>query len=318
MRHVILVPQPIADEGVAFLQAEGFDVRHGSGIDPATLIRELDGCSGVLVRTAVMSDVVMAAAPTLRVIAKHGAGVDNIDVEAATQRGIQVTNAPLGMTNAVAEYAVTMILALARKLIPCDKAYRATADFSLRSTFSLVELAGKTAGIVGMGRIGRATAKRLLAFDMGVVGYDPYLSDADWPDGIGRADSLWNLMPACHFLSLHLPLTETTRGLISEELLGRMRPDAYFINAARGEIVDEQALIRTLEKGRLAGAGIDVYAVEPPRPDHPFFHMDNVIVSPHNSALTPEAAIHMAVDAARGIAEVLRGMPITWPVNRLT
>lgn len=317
MKHIILLPQTIAPEGEQALREYGFELRYGTGIEQNTLQQEIQGCSGILVRTAIINEAVLSHADRLQVIAKHGAGVDNINVQAASCRGIQVVHAPLGMTRAVAEYTAGMMLALAKKTVPCDAAFRSSGDFSLRHAFELVELADKTVGIVGMGRIGRAVAQRLLSFEMRIIGYDPYLSQNQWPDSIERFHSLDKMLEQSDFLTLHVPLTPETRGLLSKERITCMKASAFLINAARGEIVDEAALIDALEQGRLAGAGIDVFAQEPPPLDHPFFRMRQVIVSPHNSALTPQAAIRMAIDAAAGIDEVLNQKALTWPVNQI-
>lgn len=315
MNETILIPEPVAPEAVQYLEEKGYKVRHGRGADKRLLCEDMRGCAGALVRTAVIDADVMDAGDCLRVLAKHGAGVDNIDIAAATARGIRVVNAPLGMTTAVAEYTLCCMLALCRNLIPCDAAFRKTGDFSLRRVIQMSELSGKTVLVVGMGRIGATVARMLLAFQARVLGYDPYLPDDRLPSGVTRAGDLDAALSQADIVTLHVPLSAETRHILDAERIARMKPGALLVNAGRGALTDEKALIAALQSGRIAGASIDVFEQEPPAADHPFFSMPNVIVSPHNSALTPQAIVRMAVDAAQGIDEVLTGRAVTWRVN---
>jgi len=303
----ILVADPLAKQGMAKIEAMSevqADVKTGLNEDQlAAVVGEYDG---MIIRSGVKITAKVLANPgRLRAIARAGVGVDNVDLPAATKAGILVMNTPDANTLSTAEHAMALMLALSRQ-IPAADAHARESKWN-RKKFSGTQ--------VGMGRIGSAVAKRLLAFEMRVMGYDPALPAERWPEGVMRAERLEALLPQCDFVTLHVPLTEGTRHLIGARELALLPQTAFFVNAARGEVVDEAALIQALRQGRLAGAGIDVFAEEPPAKDHPFFQMDNVIVTPHNSALTAQAAARMAVDAARGIHEVLSGGPVTWPVN---
>lgn len=314
-KNVVLLPQVIAREAVDFLSEKGYTLRYSRGDAPALLREDIAGCAAALVRSAVYDAAVMDAAAGLRVIAKHGAGVDNIDVDAATARGIRVVNAPLGMTVAVAEYVMACMLALCKCLLPCDAAFRAEGDFSLRYAFPLMEMSGKTILIAGMGRIGCAVARMLSGFEVNILGFDPHVPQERFPANVTRVDDFDGALREADFVTLHMPLLTDTAGFLGARRIGLMKRGAFLINAGRGALVDEGALIDALRDGRLAGAGIDVFEQEPPPPDHPFFSMKNVIVSPHNSALTAQATVRMAMDAAIGIDQVLRGQTPTWPIN---
>jgi D-3-phosphoglycerate dehydrogenase len=245
-------------------------------------------------------------------------GVDNIDLEAATRLGIWVTNAPESNSNSVAEHVIGLIIACARNTIRCDREFR-DGNFEIRNQLIGMDLEGKTLGILGLGRIGTLVAKKAsLGLDMKVVGYDPYISADRVAPEIQKIDNWDQVFKTCDFVTLHLPSTSETRGIVGKRELSLMKSSAYLINAARGEIVNEAELVEALKAEQIAGAGLDVFEKEPPDRDSTLLTLDNVVLSPHNAALTEESMIRMAIHAARGIDEVMSGNRPSWPVNDLT
>jgi D-3-phosphoglycerate dehydrogenase / 2-oxoglutarate reductase len=318
----VLLPQDIAAEGKAYLRERGYTLvigEPGQANDMDWLRARLAHADAVLIRTIRLTADLIAAAPNLKVVSRHGIGVDNVDVDVATARGIWVTFAPLSNAATVAEHTLGLMIAVSRRLPLCDRAVRA-GDWAIRDRLRGVDLAGRMLGLLGLGRVGQAVAKRAaLGMEMNVVGCDPYLpAHADLPPYIERLTDRNELFARADFLSLHVPATPETLGSIGASELARMKPTAYLINAARGGIVDEAALYDALTGGQLAGAALDVFTDEPPPKDHPLFTLDNVVLTPHNASMTEEATVRMAVHAAQGIHEVLSGQMPTWPVNALS
>lgn len=309
---IILIADPIAREGIEYLRQHGeVEVLAGQGVE--RLWQRLGEAEALLVRseTRVTAEMI-ARAPRLRVIGRAGAGVDNIDLEAATRRGIVVVNAPGGNTIAAAEHALALLLAVARRVPQADAALK--QGRWERSKFIGVELRGKTLGLVGLGRVGTEVARRALGLEMHVLAYDPYVpGERARRLGLEPAD-LETVLRQSDFLSLHVPLTEETRCLINRERLALMKPGAYLINAARGGLVDEAALLEALDSGRLAGAGLDVFSREPAT-DNPLVSHPRVVATPHLGASTVEAQSQVAVQVAEQIAAVLQGRPAQFAVN---
>ena len=251
---------------------------------------------------------VLDGAPRLRVMGRPGIGVDNIDLAAATERGICVVNTPDAPTEPVAEKVVGWILMLAHRLREADRVARG-AGWSERGTLRGHDLAGKTLGLIGVGRVGGRVAQICsTAFRMRVLAYDPYVNPARaYLLGIEPVSSLDELLPAADFISVHCPLSDETRGMLGERELQRMKPTAYLVNAARSPIVRESALLRALREGWIAGAAIDVFPSEPPPPDHPLLALDNVILSPHIASFTHEGVLRMSMGSAEQVLMVLRG-----------
>jgi D-3-phosphoglycerate dehydrogenase len=316
MSYKVLIPQDISRAGKQYLIEKGYEIKMGSGISVETLREEVQDCHAILARMASFPREVLEAGKKLKVIARHGVGTDNIDVEAATELGIYVTNAPQSNTTSVAEHTIGLIIATARNFVRCDAAMR-KGNFEIRNQIPGTDIGGKILGLIGVGRIGKLVARKAtVGLDMKVIGYDPYV-DPNLAPEVEFIDSIEGLLRAADFISLHLPANQTTIGLIDKNKLLMMKPSAYIINAARGGIVNEEDLAEILSQGRIAGAALDVFAEEPPDPANPLFKLDNVTVTPHNAALTRECMDRMAVHAARGIDEVLSGdTPPTWPVNR--
>lgn len=310
----ILIPEDIAVEAKEWLQERGYELEVGCGTAPEDLKAAIADADAVLARLAVMSREVLEASPRLKVVAKHGVGVDNIDLVAASERGVWVTNAPFSNAGAVAEWTIGAIFALAKNFIQCDDEMR-RGNFDFRRQQLIHDVAGKTLGIVGLGKIGSKVAHKAAALEMQVMGFDANANAASLPPELTVLSDWDTFWQTCDFLTLHVPLTEQTRGFVGAREFEMMKLSAFFINAARGELVDEDALVQALQNRQIAGAALDVFRQEPPPANHPLFTMPNVLLTPHNSALTHQATRRMALDAAQGIHEVLSGRKPTWPVN---
>lgn len=309
---LVLVADPVAEPGLDLLRPHArLEV---VAADRSRLEKLLPEADALLVRseTRVTADLVERAS-RLRVIGRAGAGVDTIDVDAATRRGIVVVNAPGGNAVAAAEHALALMFSLARRV--------ATADASMkrgewrRSAYMGTELTGKTLGLVGLGRVGSEVARRALGLEMHVLVYDPYVPDEHARRlGLEPVD-LEPLLRAADFISLHVPLTEATRNLLDASRLACIRPSAFLVNCARGGLVDETALIAALDAGQLAGAGIDVYPTEPVSPDDPLPKHPKVVATPHLGASTLEAQAQVSVQVAQEVLAVLQGRPTQFAVN---
>ena len=307
MTHRVYVDGPIHGEALGLLR-DAVEVVPSFGVGAVEMGAALPEVDAVLVRTARLGAQDIGRARSLRVIARHGVGVDNIAVEAAARRGIPVLITPGANLRSVAEHVFALALAVGRNLPRADR-YVREGRFAARDGLLGRELFGASLGIVGLGRIGAEVARMAAGgFGMRVLGHDPFLS----PDGIRAAGaepagSLPDLLGACDLVTVHVPLSEATRGLLGRRELASMRPGSVLIQTSRGGVVDEEALTGALRSGPLAAAGIDVFENEPPPDDHPFFSLDNVVLTPHTAALTEQAMRRMALDAARGILDVLAG-----------
>lgn len=315
MSYTVVIPQDITDPAKTFLKEKGYNLVIGSGsIDPEEVKKVVAPADAILARTAPFSRDILAAAPSLKVISRHGIGVDNIDVEYCTDHGIWVTFAPQSNAISVAEHTIGFLVAAAHRFSYLDRATR-KVDWSVRNTVKCVDLEGKTLGIVGMGRIGRMVAeKAMAAFGMKVLGYDAFLKSENFPDSVTPV-ALDEIFTKSDFVSLHMPATPETRGMVNAAVLTKMKPNAYLINCARGGIVDERALYEALKNNQLAGAALDVFEQEPAEPDNLLFTLDNIELTPHTAASTAESLDRMALHAAMGIHSVLSGEKPEWPVN---
>ena len=250
-----------------------------------------------------------------RIIAHYGTGVDRVDVAAATARGIWVTNGPRYSVDEVSSHAIALLLAVARKIVAADRAVRAGA-WHIKPIVPLHRIAGRTLGLLGFGNIARATGRKGRALGLEVIAYDPYLGASVFRDEGVRAVDLRTCLAEADMLSIHLPLTEETRGIISREALGLMKPGAVLVNTSRGPVVDEAALVEALRSGRLAGAGLDVFEQEPLRTDHPLLALPNVTVSGHIGFYSEESIQQAQSDAAEQVVEAMEGRPPAFLVNR--
>lgn len=306
MSFTVFVVQPIAQAAIERLKAE-VKLVYGFGEDAVSLQEGMAGVDGMVLRTAEVTAADLEAAPSLKIIARHGVGVDNIDLDAARRFGVAVTNTPDANVEAVAQHTLTGMLAVTRHLLPADRMTR-QGEFGHRDSLQGIELAGKRLGLVGFGRIGRAVAaKCCAAFNMTVEVHDPALSPGKLPADVDLlSDSLGGLVERADIVSLHIPLNLETRGLFDRELLFRMKKGSVLVNMARGGIVDEDALAEVLAQGHLAGAAVDVFTQEPPPADHPLFALENVVLSPHMAAHTQEAFHRMAMGAAEAVLSYLK------------
>ena len=304
MAQIVLIPQDVATEGKEYLTERGYEIRMGKGYTPGDLVRDIPGCQGVLARTAEYPAEVLEAGTDLRVIARHGVGVDNVDVGRATELGIWVTNAPESLSATVAEHTLGLMISVARNFGRCERALR-RGEWEVRTELQGVDLEGKTLGIVGLGRIGRALAtKASVGLGMHLLCYDPYV-EASGIEGATMVPDIEILFGAADFVSLHLPATPETAGLVDRDLLGRMKPTAYLINAARGSVVVTQDLLDALRQERIAGAALDVLPKEPPEADLPILQHPKVIFTPHLGASTSDAQIKVADIIANQMAAYL-------------
>jgi D-3-phosphoglycerate dehydrogenase / 2-oxoglutarate reductase len=312
-RAKVLIRERIADAGVELLR-ERFDVELGLDWDEAELERRIPEFDGILIRSATQLDAgLIEKGQRLRVIGRAGTGVDNVDIEAATRRGIVVANAPEANSIAAAEHTVAVMLALCRN-IPQAHGTLAGGAWE-RSRFKGAELYGKTLGVLGFGRIGQLVAQRAKAFDMRVVGYDKFVTAERFRElGVDGAETPDELYKRADFITLHLPKTPETVGFIDADAIAAMREGVRIVNCARGELIDLDALLAGLESGRVAGAALDVFPEEP-FTGHPILERDDVVVTPHLGASTEEAQDRAGVVTAEQVTAALDGGVVTTAVN---
>jgi D-3-phosphoglycerate dehydrogenase / 2-oxoglutarate reductase len=311
--HKIVVADSLEASGLDLLRASGAEVRELAAEERSRLPALVAECDALVVRSATkVTAELLRAAGRLKVVGRAGIGVDNVDVVAATERGVLVVNAPTANLISATEHTFALLLALARRVPAADAALK-RRDWD-RKSFLGQELQGKTLGVVGFGRIGQQVAQRARAFDMTVVAHDPYLN----PEMAARLDvellALGELMAASDVVTLHVPLTDETRGLLGAEAFASARPGALLVNCARGGVVDEEALLAALDSGRLAGAAVDVFAQEPPE-DWRLAEHPRVVATPHIGAQTLEAQERIAVETARMVLAALEGSLAVSAVN---
>lgn len=310
---LIVVAEAIAPAGIDLLAAAGHEVRLALGLQPGALHEAVADAAALVVRSATQVDAaLLAAAPGLMVVGRAGIGLDNVDLAAATRRGVVVVNAPHANVLSAAEHTFALLLAQARRL-PEAQASLLAGRWE-RSAFEGVELNGKVLGIVGLGRVGSLVAARAQAFGMRVLGHDPYLAPERARQLGVELASLGELARRSDFLSVHLPRTPETRGLIGEELLASAKPGLVVVNAARGGVVDEAAVAAGIRSGRLGGAAFDVFETEPPA-SSPLFGLPGVVVTPHLGASTREAQDKAAVSVAEQVVGALAGELVPFAVN---
>jgi D-3-phosphoglycerate dehydrogenase / 2-oxoglutarate reductase len=304
----VLVVQPFHEDGMKLLKTRSdvvCEVVDGALEELAEKIADADG---VTIRTSLLPAAVIERAARLKVVSRHGVGYDNIDVDALTRRGIPLAIAADANATAVAEHTLYFMLALAKQGLRYDRATR-EGQWAVRNSLDAVDLLGRRVLIMGFGRIGREVAKRCAAFGMAVMVYDPYVQ-ANVIEAAGDYRSVPDFEAALgetDVLSVHMPLGAESRGLIGAAELAALPAHAFVINAARGGIIDEDALHHALTSGKIAGAGLDVFDQEPPPDDHPLFALENVILSPHSAGLSKEAAIRMAISTARNVLAGIEG-----------
>jgi D-3-phosphoglycerate dehydrogenase / 2-oxoglutarate reductase len=309
----ILVCDPIADDGVEALQRAGADVEVKTGLPADELLQLVDGFDALVVRseTKVTREIIEASS-TLQVVGRAGIGVDNIDLEAATEKGIVVVNAPTGNVISAAEHAIALMLSLSRH-IPAANASLKSGKWE-RGKFQGIEVRGKTLGIIGLGQVGSEVARRARGLEMRVLAHDPFVPEERARVIGAEVVKMDDLVRESDFITVHTTLSESTKSLIGEDELRSMKPSVRVINTARGGIIDEQALKKALDEGWIAGAAVDVFEKEPVT-EHPLFESEKAVVTPHLGASTAEAQERVAVDVAEQIMAVLSGQPARYAVN---
>ncbi|MBR7150326.1 MAG: hydroxyacid dehydrogenase [Oscillospiraceae bacterium] len=301
----VLVTEQIDPVGIELLKANGHTVIQMQTRERSELLQKAADADAILVRILELDEELMKSLPNLRVISKHGVGVDNIDLAAAKRCGIAVTVTPGANSTSVAEHTFALMIALAKKLPYVAAQYR-EIGFAAKNVSPGVELSGKTLGIIGIGNIGSRLARMAhFGFDMKVLAYDPYVKEV--PEGVELTDDIARIFRESDFVSLHCVLNEETQHIANAERLAMMKPTAVLLNCGRGPLVDEAALIEALQAGRLAGAGLDVTEQEPCPPDSPLFAMPNVILTPHYAPTTRASAEACSRMAAENIMAVLAG-----------
>ncbi|MCL5269073.1 MAG: phosphoglycerate dehydrogenase, partial [bacterium] len=311
----ILISDKMSPEGLSYFTGhEGFEIIYDPDITMEQLAERLGEFDALVIRSRTRVTREMLANPgKLKVIGRAGAGVDNVDVEAATARGVIVMNTPGGNTLSTAEHAISMMLALARQIPYADRTMK-EGKWDKKNIVG-VEIAGKTLGILGLGKIGREVAIRMRAFDMEILGYDPFLTQETAEKlGVELAD-VDTVCQRADMITVHCPLNDETRGLIGAERLAMMKPAALLVNCARGGIVDEDALCDALREKKIAGAAVDVFTAEPLPADHKFRSLPNIVLTPHLAASTTEAQEKVARDIAIQVREALSGEMIRNAVN---
>ena len=309
---VVLIADKLAESTVAAL-GDAVEVRWVDGPDRPKLLAAVADADALLVRSATTVDAeVIAAAPKLKIVARAGVGLDNVDVDAATAAGVLVVNAPTSNIHSAAEHALALMLAAARQIPAADATLR--EHTWKRSKFNGTEIFGKTVGVVGLGRIGQLVAQRLAAFGTHVIAYDPYVPPARAAQLGIELLSLDELLPRADFISVHLPKTPETAGLLGKEALAKTKPGVIIVNAARGGLIDEAALADAIKSGHVRGAGLDVFSTEPCT-DSPLFELPEVVVTPHLGASTAEAQDRAGTDVAASVKLALAGEFVPDAVN---
>ncbi|HWB53869.1 MAG TPA: hydroxyacid dehydrogenase, partial [Tepidisphaeraceae bacterium] len=312
----ILVADKLAEDGLAFLKESGINYDIKVGLKEDELASTVPAYDGLVVRSgAKVTAKVLANPGNLKVIARAGVGVDNIDLPAATSKGILVLNTAEASTLSTAEHALALMMALARK-IPQADAHVRSGNWK-RNQYQGTQLAGKTLGVVGLGRIGRTVAARALAMEMKVVGYDPFFSGESALDGrVKLVRDFDDFLSQIDVITFHVPGGENTKHLLNRDrLFNKVRPNLLVVNDARGEVVDEFALAEALKEKKIAGAALDVYQTEPPAKDHPLFALENTVLTCHLGASTEEAQTAVSVDACKSVVAYLKTGEIRGAVN---
>ncbi|WP_436773039.1 phosphoglycerate dehydrogenase [Yinghuangia sp. YIM S09857] len=311
-KPVVLIAEELSPATVDALGPD-FEIRHCDGANRAELLPAIADVDAILIRSATKVDAeAIAAAGRLKVVARAGVGLDNVDVAAATKAGVMVVNAPTSNIVTAAELACGLLISVARNIPPANAALK-NGEWK-RNKYTGVELAEKTLGVVGLGRIGVLVAQRMSAFGMNIVAYDPYVQPARAAQMGVRMLTLDEVLEQSDFITVHLPKTPETLGLIGDEALHKVKPTVRIVNAARGGIVDEQALASALKEGRVAGAGLDVFSKEPCT-DSPLFEFDNVVATPHLGASTDEAQEKAGIAVAKSVRLALAGELVPDAVN---
>ncbi|MHB1347912.1 MAG: hydroxyacid dehydrogenase [Candidatus Humimicrobiaceae bacterium] len=317
MRKVLL-SQEIHEDALKLLKDKGFEITVSSSPDDETVRKLVYDADAIIVRTATkLSRETIFSAPSLKVIARTGAGVDNVDVEAATEKNIPVCNTPEANVDSVAEHTVAFMFALSKYLTVMDYAVREN-NFVIRNNYMPIDLEEKVLGLVGFGKISRKVAQICnKCFKMKVFYFDLFLQeDIETDFECERLGKMEEIFAISDFISIHIPYTKENHHIINKDILSLMKQSSFIINTSRGGIIDEDALASVLKAGKISGAALDVFENEPPRTDNELLKLKNIILTPHSAALTKESSRRMALHAAQGVADVLEGKIPQWVFNK--
>ncbi len=312
----ILLPQEIMAEGRKLLEDAGHTIIDGRGFETEDVLADMKEYQpdAMIVRITPITREVIESNPNLKVIVRHGAGFDALDVKACHDNGVQALYAPVANSTSVAETALLLMLECSRNVTVLHKTW-VNEFYKAKLKVRKNTLSGKTVGVIGCGNIGSRLAKRALAMEMNVLAYDPFKPAKDFPDGVEVVRDLDRIFTESDYVSVHTPNTPLTHHIINKDSLAKMKPTAFLINTARGGCVDEDALYDACKNGVIAGAGLDAIKQEPVSPDFPLLELDNVIIYPHIGGNTTEAAHRASYFAAMGVEEVYEGKTPTWPIN---
>ncbi len=310
----IWIPQKVAETGTDFLRERGYEIIEDNNLSKEAMKKHIKECDAILLRTAKITKELIEESENLKIIARHGVGYDNIDLATAKGKGIWVTNTPTALSDSVAEYTITGILMCCKNIWTCNNAMR-KGDFFFKNDNKGIDLMGKTLSIIGLGRIGRAVAKKAhFGFGMNVIAYLHNSKQENVPDYITLVE--WeSAFKLADFVTLHIPYTKETSGIIGRKEFQWMKPTAYLINTARGEVVKEEELLEALLEKKIKGAFLDVLGEEPAKNNNPFWDRENVYLTPHMASNTKECMERMALYAAMEIDRVLSGQNPRWSVH---
>ncbi|MCI9126597.1 MAG: hydroxyacid dehydrogenase [Eubacterium sp.] len=313
MKYKVLIPQEVSVKAINYLEANDCECICLDDCSVENMCKYVGCCDAILARTADFNQQVLEKGTKLKIVARHGAGLDNIDLEYARKKGIVITNTPGANSNSVAEHTIALMLSCAKNIPYFDKITR-EGDWVKRDTEKTIDVSEKTLGLIGFGRISSLVAKKAaLGFDMKVLVYRTH-RNTPLPEYVQEVENMEEVLSNSDFVSFHMPLRPDTENIINKKTLGLMKKSAYFINMARGGNVDEDALYDALKNHDIAGAAIDVFKMEPPGADNKLFELDNLIVSPHNAAHSYDSMDRMAYNAATEIIKVLNGKQPQWQV----
>ena len=314
----ILLPQEIMAEGRKLLEDAGHELIMGRGFETEDVLEDMKKYQpdAMIVRITPITREVIEANPKLKVIVRHGAGFDTVDLKACEDNNVQTLYAPVANSTSVAETALLLMFETSRNVTVLHKTW-VTDFYKAKLKVRKNTLSGKTLGLVGCGNIGSRVAVRALALEMNVLAYDPYKPAKDFPDGVEVVRDLNRIFTECDYVSLHAPSTPVTKNMINKETLAMMKPTAILINTARGALVVEEDLYEACKNGVITAAGLDAIRQEPVDPKNPLLTLDNVIIYPHIGGNTAEAAHRASYFSAMGIQEVYEGKKPTWPINNI-
>ncbi len=312
----VLLPQEIMEEGEQFLIDAGHELIRGRGFEPADVLADMKEHQpdAMIVRITPINREIIEANPNLKVVVRHGAGFDALDVKACHDNNVQTLYAPVANSTSVAETAMLLILECSRNVLNLRKTW-VEDYYKAKLKIRKNTINGKTLGLIGCGNIGSRLAKRALGMEMNVLAYDPFKPASEFPEGVEVVRDINRIFETADYVSLHVPNTPVTHDLINKETLSKMKPSAFLINTARGACVNEDDLYEACKNGTIAGAGLDAIKKEPVDPNNKLLTLDNVIIYPHIGGNTREAAHRASYFSAMGIQEVFEGKQPTWPIK---